>query len=146
MNILAQADEIVNNRSEEKERMYGNFDDSMDKTARIYVAMTGKEMTAIDVFYVMIALKLSRETHAHKEDNLLDIAAYVGAMNNSVAKKRIHEERDIRKRCGLGKHKMRSSSITTNFARKGSNPMVLSVYTTLGFTLRIQRTIISLLR
>ena len=26
MNILDQANKIVNNRSEEKERMYGNFD------------------------------------------------------------------------------------------------------------------------
>lgn len=30
MNILDQANKIVNNRSEEKERMYGNFDNGMD--------------------------------------------------------------------------------------------------------------------
>jgi hypothetical protein len=30
----------------------------------------------------MIALKLSRESYCHKEDNLLDACAYMGSMND----------------------------------------------------------------
>ena len=33
MNILKKAEEIINNRSEEKEREYGPFDKSMRKAA-----------------------------------------------------------------------------------------------------------------
>ena len=34
------------------------------------------------MFMAMIALKLSRESYNHKEDNLLDAVAYIGALNN----------------------------------------------------------------
>lgn len=87
MNILEQANEIVNKRSEEKERMYGNFDDSMDKTAELFNSMTGLNLTAIEMFKALIALKLSRESFNHKEDNLLDACAYIGALNNYINNK-----------------------------------------------------------
>ena len=38
MNILEKADQIVNHRSEEKERMYGPFGKSMERAAAIYNA------------------------------------------------------------------------------------------------------------
>lgn len=87
MNILEQANKIVNERSEEKERMYGNFDDSMDKAAELFNSMTGLKLTAIEMFKALIALKLSRESFNHKEDNLLDAAAYIGALNNYINNK-----------------------------------------------------------
>jgi hypothetical protein len=87
MNILAQANKIVNERSEEKERMYGNFDDSMDKAAELFNSMTGLKLTAIEMFKALIALKLSRESFNHKEDNLLDAVAYIGALNNYINNK-----------------------------------------------------------
>ena len=34
------------------------------------------------MFKALIALKLSREAYAHKEDNLLDAVAYIGGLNN----------------------------------------------------------------
>lgn len=87
MNILEQANKIVNERSEEKERMYGNFDDSMDKAAELFNSMTGLKLTAIEMFKALIALKLSRESFNHKEDNLLDAVAYIGALNNYINNK-----------------------------------------------------------
>jgi adenylosuccinate synthase len=84
MNILKQADNIVNERSEENERMYGNFDHSMDKTAEIFNSMTGLRLTAVEAFKMLIALKLARESYCHKEDNLLDAVAYIGALNNYI--------------------------------------------------------------
>lgn len=87
MNILEQANKIVNERSEEKERMYGNFDDSMDKAAELFNSMTGLKLTAVEMFKALIALKLSRESFNHKEDNLLDAVAYIGALNNYINNK-----------------------------------------------------------
>jgi hypothetical protein len=82
MNILEQANEIVNKRSEEKQRMYGPFSEGMKRAANIASGCTGKEITAKDMFMCMVALKLSRESYSHKEDNLLDAVSYLGALNN----------------------------------------------------------------
>jgi len=82
MSILKKADDIINNRSEEKQRMYGPFSEGMKRAAMIASGATGKNFTAKDMYMAMIALKLSRESYNHKEDNLLDAAAYIGALNN----------------------------------------------------------------
>lgn len=82
MSILIDADNIINNRSEEKQRMYGPFSEGMKRAALIASGATGKHFTAKDMYMAMIALKLSRESYNHKEDNLLDAAAYIGALNN----------------------------------------------------------------
>jgi len=82
MNILEQANKIVNERSEEKEREYGPFSEGMERAATIASCATGKHFQARDMYIAMVALKLSRESYNHKEDNLLDAAAYIGALNN----------------------------------------------------------------
>lgn len=82
MNILKKADEIVNQRSGEKNRQYGPFNESMDRMRDIFNAISGLQLETKHMYQAMIALKLSREAHAHKEDNLLGAVAYMGAMNN----------------------------------------------------------------
>lgn len=81
-NILLQANEIVNQRAEEKEREYGPFSDSMAKAARIASELCNKEITQDDFYKCMIALKLSRLAYNTKEDTLLDGVAYMAAFNN----------------------------------------------------------------
>lgn len=82
MNILEKANEIINERSEEKERMYGPFEEGMERAAMIASGCTGKNITAKDMYMFLVALKLSRESYTHKEDNLLDAVAYLGSLNN----------------------------------------------------------------
>ena len=82
MNILEKANEIVNKRSEEKEREYGPFSLCNKKAAIIASVLSNKEITTLDIYNFQIALKLARESHSHKQDNLLDVAAYIGALNN----------------------------------------------------------------
>tara|TARA_R110002073_G_scaffold116719_1_gene255216 strand:+ start:478 stop:741 length:264 start_codon:yes stop_codon:yes gene_type:complete len=82
MNILKEADIIVNKRGEEKERQYGPFISSMAKASRIASEMSSKTITIEDCYNILIALKFSRESHSHKEDNLLDACAYIGSLNN----------------------------------------------------------------
>lgn len=82
MNILEKANEIINLRSEEKARQYGPFIECNARAARIATELCGKEITTKDIYNFQIALKLAREAYAHKEDNLLDAVAYMGALNN----------------------------------------------------------------
>tara|TARA_R100000654_G_scaffold71224_1_gene101979 strand:- start:6233 stop:6493 length:261 start_codon:yes stop_codon:yes gene_type:complete len=82
MNILNKANDIINKRSEEKERLYGPFSKGMERAAMIASGSTGKHFTAQDMFMCLVALKLSRQSFNHKEDNLLDAVAYLAALNN----------------------------------------------------------------
>lgn len=88
-NILERADQIVNKRSEENERKYGPFDESMDRMRDIFNAMTGLDLSTEHMFKAMIALKLSREAYTHREDNLLDAVAYIGALDNYIETKQL---------------------------------------------------------
>jgi hypothetical protein len=87
MNILEKANEIVNLRSEEKERMYGPFEEGMERAALILSGMLGYKVTGDVMYKAMIALKLSRQSYNHKEDNLLDAVAYLASLNNYINNK-----------------------------------------------------------
>lgn len=82
MNILDKANKIINERSEEKERMYGPFNEGMERAAMIASGATGKTITPQDMYMCLVDLKLSRQSYNHKEDNLLDAVAYLGSLNN----------------------------------------------------------------
>jgi len=81
-NILKRAHQIIYERSEEKERQYGPFHEGMEQAAKIVSLMSRKEFTAVDMFNAMIALKLSRQSYNHKEDNLLDCVSYMASLND----------------------------------------------------------------
>ncbi len=82
-NILIQAHRIVFERSEEKERQYGPFRQSMERATEIFNLISpDTELSTQDMYRAMIALKLSREAHAHKKDNLLDLVAYIAALDD----------------------------------------------------------------
>ena len=87
-NILKKANEIVNERSEEKEREYGAFSEGFERAAQIASGMSGRTWNADDMFIAMIALKFSRQSYNFKEDNLLDAAAYIGAWQNYIDEQR----------------------------------------------------------
>lgn len=42
----------------------------------------GRDVTPKEIYIMLIALKLSRESYNHKEDNLLDLVAYVSSLND----------------------------------------------------------------
>ncbi len=80
--ICEKAHEIVNVRSEEKERQYGPFIEGMERAALILTGMTGDNVSAEFMYKAMVALKLSRESYNHKQDNLLDAIAYLQGLEN----------------------------------------------------------------
>ena len=84
MSILSEAHQIVHERSEEKQRQYGDFHESMRIMRDIFNAMTGHDLSVQDMYVAMIALKFSRQRHAHKRDNMLDAVAYISSMTEYI--------------------------------------------------------------
>jgi hypothetical protein len=73
MSILNDAQTILNGS---RNADYGNPVMNFNRIATIANLM-GASVTALDCVNVLIALKLSREAYQHKEDNLIDAAAYL---------------------------------------------------------------------
>jgi hypothetical protein len=88
MNILEKANEIINKRSEEKERKYGPFGEGMERAAKIASGMSGKNFNAEDIYTALVALKLSRHSYNYREDNLLDAVAYLASLNDYINNKK----------------------------------------------------------
>jgi len=93
-NILNEANQIINNRSEEKERQYGPLGEGFERAAMIASGMSGRTWSADDMFIAMIALKFSRQSYNFKEDNLLDAAAYIGGWQNYIDEQRAKASED----------------------------------------------------
>ena len=87
MNILEEANQIVNHRGEEADRQYGPFSEGMDRAAMIFSGMTGLEVTGKEMYMALVALKFSRESYNHKRDNLLDAVAYIQGLDNYINEK-----------------------------------------------------------
>lgn len=75
MSILLEAEELINGDRQED---YGHPYDDFSKTAAMWSALAGVEIGPEMVPLFMIALKLSRQVHRPKMDNLVDIAGYAG--------------------------------------------------------------------
>ena len=85
-NVLQQAMNIMVHRSEEKERQYGPFDESLERAAIVATQLTGKEITTVDFMKCMIALKISRMRYNIKEDTMVDAIAYIYGLNEYIEK------------------------------------------------------------
>jgi DNA-binding protein H-NS len=75
MNILDKANNIINERSEEKERQYGPFSEGMKRATAIFNGMTGLDLKPEEMFKALVALKLSRERYIKK--NLLSMVVHI---------------------------------------------------------------------
>lgn len=83
MNILAESDKIVHINTD-RSALYGSYHDCNQRIADLMSIMTGKAITVTDVYYLQVAMKLAREVQFHKEENLLDTVAYLGALNDDL--------------------------------------------------------------
>lgn len=90
-NLLKDAMDVVYNRTTEKTKDYGPFDESMAGAARIASELTGKDITTEDFYKCMMALKLSRLKYSMKEDTFLDLLAYTGALHKRIEDNKIVE-------------------------------------------------------
>lgn len=107
MSILKKAHEIVFERSEEKERQYGPFIECNERIAQIARILCQKNITTKDIYLIQVAIKLGRETFNHKQDNLLDAVAYLGALDDyyeQKAKKQKDKSHSVAFNYGLDSH------------------------------------------
>ena len=80
--ILEEANEIVVERLDQDHNDYGEFSESMGRAKLIYMGMTGRDIPITDMYAVLIALKLSRESFNHKRDNLVDVCGYIQGLDD----------------------------------------------------------------
>lgn len=83
MNILEQANKIVHENTD-RSKLYGSYHECNQRIADLMTILTGKPISVTDVYYLEIAMKLAREIQFHKEENLLDTVAYLGALNDEL--------------------------------------------------------------
>ena len=86
MNILEEANSLVNG---DRQTDYGHPADDFARTAQMWSAILGIEVTAKQVGLCMCALKISREVHRPKRDNLTDLAGY--ALTAQMVQEYLHE-------------------------------------------------------
>jgi hypothetical protein len=60
----------------ERQDDYGHPAENFERIARMWTAILGTHISPEQVGLCMIAVKISREVHKHKPDNLTDIAGY----------------------------------------------------------------------
>ena len=72
-NILEEANELVNGA---RQASYGHPLDDFTRTAKMWSAILGCEVTAEQVGLCMCAVKISRQCNKPKRDNLVDLAGY----------------------------------------------------------------------
>jgi len=70
---LLEAERLVHG---DRNASYGHPLDDFTRTAKMWSAILGIEVRPEQIGLCMIAVKLSRECHAPKRDNLVDIAGY----------------------------------------------------------------------
>lgn len=72
-NILEEANRITHGKRNED---YGSPLTDFTRPAKMWSAILGCEVKAVDVPKCMIALKLSRQCHSPNRDNLVDMCGY----------------------------------------------------------------------
>jgi hypothetical protein len=65
---------------------YGHPKDDMDRTAKMWSAVLGHEVTAEQVALCMCCVKISRQVNRRKRDNLIDLAGYAAVADRIVWK------------------------------------------------------------
>lgn len=84
--ILEEANSIIFDRNEEKNRKYGPFIESMERSALFASLLCNKEITTEDFYKCMIALKISRLSYNGKRDTILDGIGYLAGLNEFYEK------------------------------------------------------------
>lgn len=84
--ILFEAHDLVHGDRQED---YGHPYEDFSRTAAMWSALLGTDVSAVQVAMCMVAVKLSRECNRPKRDNVVDAAGYLETLH--LVKERINE-------------------------------------------------------
>lgn len=84
MNILEEANSLVNGA---RQGDYGHPLDDFTRTAKMWGAILGHEVTAEQVGLCMCAVKISRQVNRPKRDNLVDLSGYALTVDMVIEEK-----------------------------------------------------------
>lgn len=84
--ILEEANDIIFNRAEEKQREYGPIDESLHDASEVASMIQNRTFTTDDVYAVLIGLKISRMRWNKKHDTFLDSIGYIAAYEAYIRK------------------------------------------------------------
>ncbi len=84
ISILIEANNTVHYDRMEK---YGHPLDDYTRTAALWSAILGVEITAEQALLCMVTMKLSRECNGHLRDNLVDAAGYLECLDLSITER-----------------------------------------------------------
>lgn len=76
--ILSEAEKIVNGS---RNSDYGDPVESFERIAKTASMISGRDLSPNECCAVLMAVKLVRESFAHKRDNLVDLCGYAYIMN-----------------------------------------------------------------
>ena len=76
--VLLEADGLIHG---DRNQDYDHPLDNFRKTAKMWSVIFDVEVTEEQVAMAMVALKLARELHRHKRDNIVDGAGYFGTLD-----------------------------------------------------------------
>lgn len=79
--VLLEAEKLIN---AERRGDYGDAQTSFRKIAAMWTTYLGYPVSPKDVAICMALLKVCRESNAHKHDNLVDMAGYIGLASEFV--------------------------------------------------------------
>lgn len=68
----------------ERAEQYGDPRPNYQLAAKLASLTTDLDIRECDVYKIMIAVKLARETHMHHPDNLRDMAAYTAMLAHAL--------------------------------------------------------------
>lgn len=111
INCATTANNIVHGQ---RRQDYGHPYDDYDRVAKMWSAILGVSVTPRQAALCMICIKLSREVHAHKEDNLVDICGYALVTEMIVERERqiADDIEDIVKKIGEAGDSQDTASLT----------------------------------
>lgn len=81
--VLSEANTVIHG---DRASAYGPPEQSIDRIRGMWSAIFGHEVSRTQFCLAMIALKISRETNAHKRDNLVDICGYAALLEKVLPK------------------------------------------------------------